>query len=73
MLGKPSSAVPMEQFASRIQSERCNSKASEASQDPVEDEAAFVTVKGQLTGLTPLWNIRMEFAVEALYSLLQAH
>jgi len=37
MLGKPSSAVPMEQFASRIQSERCNSKASEASQDPVED------------------------------------
>jgi len=31
------------------------------------------TVKGQLTGLTPLRNIRMEFAVEALYFLLQAH
>jgi hypothetical protein len=30
-------------------------------------------VKGQLTGLTPLRNIRMEFAVEALYFLLQAH
>ena len=37
MLGKPSSAVPVEQFARRIQSERGNSKASEASQYPVED------------------------------------
>ena len=34
-----------------------------------EDRARLrETVKGQLTGLTPLRNIRMEFALEALYS-----
>jgi hypothetical protein len=46
--------------------------ASEASLNPLKD-GAHSLVKGQLTGLTPLRNIRMEFAAEALYFLLQAN
>lgn len=47
--------------------------ASEALQNPPEGSDRIAVVKGQLTGLTPPRNIRMEFAAEALYFLLQAH
>jgi hypothetical protein len=47
--------------------------AIEPSLNPLKDWGRISLVKGQLTGLTPLRNIRMEFAAEALYSLLQAH
>jgi hypothetical protein len=61
----------------RSEFQRNGASLNEASAKRQKETAPWLPsiaqVKGQLTGLTPLRNIRMEFAVEALYSLLQAH